>query len=232
MTWVKICGIKTKEDLMASQKYGADAAGFMFAESKRQISPSEAEALINSCQTTLKKVGVFVNESSEKINEISKQCSLDLVQLHGEEPPSLINKIDLPVIKAFRIKQESDLIALEKYLDHSGQANAKACEYFLLDTFVAGKKGGTGKIFDWKLGYKAKKYGKIIIAGGLNPKNVDSAISQARCFGVDVSSGVEYDTGSEEAKKFGKDPLKIKEFISISKIKKTPAGQTDTDVMI
>ena len=111
-------------------------------------------------------IGIFVNESAEQINKIADRCKLDRVQLHGDETPAFCKKIRRRVIKAIRVK---DIQSLKKLSDFRVSG-------FLLDTFSEDQRGGTGKVFDWNLVHPAKKYGAVILAGGLTPNNVRQAI--------------------------------------------------------
>jgi len=194
MPLVKICGITNLEDALVAVEYGADALGFVFAKSPRQVSVSQVVKIISKLPPFVGKIGVFVNESPSHVAKIAKECGLTAVQLHGEEIPELVSGLHpLSVIKAIRVKDEKDIKILSAY------GNAAA---FLLDTFVASKKGGTGKVFDWKLALLAKKFGKpIILSGGLNEKNVKDAVKKVAPYCVDVSSGVESKPGKKDHKK-------------------------------
>jgi phosphoribosylanthranilate isomerase len=143
----------------------------------------------------IKKVGVFVNEDINIVNEISHICGLDIIQLHGEETPDYCLKIDRCVWKAFRIK---DLSSLDKIPQYTVDA-------ILLDTYSNDDYGGTGKAFDWKLTTELVEKYKIVLAGGLNLDNVEDAVKTLHPYCVDVSSGVELDGIKNEEK--------IKEFI-------------------
>jgi phosphoribosylanthranilate isomerase len=121
---------------------------------------------------------------------------LDAVQLHGDESPAFCKKIKHRVIKAVRVKDAGSLKSLSRY----------AVDGFLLDTYKQDQWGGTGQVFDWELATRVKKYGPVIIAGGLNPRNVKEAIRKVQPYGVDVSSGVEQSPGK-------KDPRKVKAFL-------------------
>jgi phosphoribosylanthranilate isomerase len=140
---------------------------------------------------------VFVDERPAVINRVVAYCGLDLVQLHGRESPDCCRKIACPVIKAIRVKNAGSLNEMELYRDR--------VEMFLLDTYIEDTAGGTGQAFDWSLARQASGSGKILLAGGLTPANVQEAVTAARPYGVDASSGVE--TGGR------KDPAKIAEFI-------------------
>ena len=136
-------------------------------------------------------VGVFVDETAEQINKIADHCKLDKVQLHGDESPAFCKKIRRRVIKAIRVK---DIQSLKKLSDYPVSS-------FLLDAFSEDQYGGTGRVFDWNLAYPAKKYGPIILAGGLTPNNVRQAIQRIQPYGVDVCSGVESQPGIKDHKK-------------------------------
>ena len=195
MVKIKICGITNLGDARASAKLGADFIGFIFAKSPRRITPLKAKKIIEQLPASIKKVGVFVNEKAETVNNISDYCGLDLVQLHGKESPNYLKKIKKPVIKAFRIRDKRSLNQLSRY-------KAKA---FLLDTYKKGKPGGTGETFNWDLAVAAKKYRHpIFLSGGLNPENISGAIKKVKPYAVDVSSGVERKPGKKDIVKLKK----------------------------
>lgn len=180
---IKICGLKNVEDALTAVDLGADALGFVFAPSSRQMTPEAVKNIIRQLPPFVTTVGVFVNSSSQEVNEIAAFTGLNVVQLHGEETPEFCREIKFPIVKAIRVKDESSLEQLEEY--------QKIVKAFLLDTYVAEAHGGTGKIFNWQLVPKAKAYGTVILAGGLTPDNVDEAIRATFPYGIDVSSGVE-----------------------------------------
>ena len=194
---VKICGTTSLKDAFLAVESGADAIGFIFYKmSPRNISQKEAKEIILQLPPFIETVGVFVNETSDKINRIAEQCKLNSIQLHGEESPALCRRVKRKVIKAFRVKNADSLKNIASY-DVSG---------FLLDSYIDGSKGGTGQVFDWNLALRVKKQGPVILAGGLNPYNVFTAIHRVKPYGVDVCSGVEKSPGI-------KDHEKIREFI-------------------
>ena len=194
---VKICGTTSLKDAFLAVESGADAIGFIFYKmSPRNISQKEAKEIILQLPPFIETVGVFVNETSDKINRIAEQCKLNSIQLHGEESPALCRRVKRKVIKAFRVKNSDSLKSIASY-KVSG---------FLLDSYNGGSKGGTGQVFDWNLALRVKKQGPVILAGGLNPYNVYTAIHRVRPYGVDVCSGVEKSPGI-------KDHEKIREFI-------------------
>lgn len=196
--FVKICGITNVDDALAAVELGADALGFNFyPKSPRHVSPERAAKIVEEVPSTIWKVGVFVNESEQKVKDISIALELDYLQFHGDEVPSYCEQFATPYWKAFRLKDEKSLELMKKY----------KCEHYLIDTFIAQTYGGTGVTGNWELAREAKKAGKIILAGGLTPENVASAIKTVRPDGVDVSSGVEEKPGR-------KDAAKIERFIS------------------
>ncbi|MEN1968504.1 phosphoribosylanthranilate isomerase [Lentibacillus sp. N15] len=198
---VKICGITTKKAADAAVQAGTDFIGFVFAPSKRQITPANAQTIAATIPASVKKVGVFVNESLENVKKIAKQVGLDFIQLHGDETPEYAKQLDYPVIKAFSVKPDN-LEAITSY----------PCEYYLLDSPKGPNRGGNGTTFDWGLLTKINlNHDKIILAGGLKPENIQEAIDTARPAGVDVSSGVE--TNGK------KDTEKINQFIANAKRK-------------
>ncbi len=181
---VKICGITNLEDASIAVELGANALGFIFAPSPRQITPQKARAIIRAIPPFVKTVGVFVNEAPATIREVMQHCGLDLVQLHGDESPGLCDELMPCTIKALRIKDESSLQTSQPY---HGKVRA-----LLLDTYSKEKAGGTGKTFDWNLAIKIKKMGiPIILSGGLGPSNIALAIHTVRPYAVDVNSAVE-----------------------------------------
>lgn len=197
MVRVKICGITNKEDARLAVEAGADALGFVFfRESPRYISHDKARAIIESVPAFVSTVGVFVNEPAWRVQEIMRITGLDVAQLHGDESPEECCKFRR-AIKALRVAKINDI-------EHIGQYNVSA---FLLDTYSRDSYGGTGTVFNWDIALEAKRYGNIILAGGLTPDNVADAVRHVNPFAVDVSSGVEADKGI-------KDPEKLRQFIS------------------
>ncbi|MCQ6274224.1 phosphoribosylanthranilate isomerase [Bacillus sp. V3B] len=179
---VKICGLLNEEAALHAARNGADALGFVFAESKREISLKTAKSIISKLPKEIKKVGVFVNPSMERIEEVVSETGIDYVQLHGKETPEFCRSIPYPIIKAFSIESAGDLKKVHDY----------PCEYILLDGPKGKYYGGNGVAFDWGIlsnfDFKDKK---VILAGGLNPQNVTAAIAETNASIVDVSSGVE-----------------------------------------
>ena len=189
---VKICGMTNLKDVKVAVDGGVDAVGFIFyKKSPRSVTMQAVKEIVLELPPFVDSVGVFVNETAEQINKIADRCNLDRVQLHGDESPAFCKKIRRRVIKAIRVK---DIQSLKKLSDYPVSS-------FLLDTFSEDQYGGTGKVFDWNLAYPAKKYGPIILAGGLTPINVHQAFQRIQPYGVDVCSGVESQPGIKDLKK-------------------------------
>jgi len=201
MIEVKICGITNLEDALEVVKSGADMIGFILSSgSPRTITPEKAKSIIEMLPDTIEKVGVFVDESLARVNELAEMLDIDYIQLHGSESPDYCSKVSKPVIKTIRVKDENSINAIKNY---------DAADFILLDTYAEDKFGGTGRTFDWALAAKAKESKKtIMLSGGLNPKNITTAIEIVKPFGVDVASGVEERPGK-------KDPKKIREFVKV-----------------
>jgi phosphoribosylanthranilate isomerase len=197
---VKICGITNLEDALVCEKLGADALGFIFYDkSKRHIKPNSAADIIKFLSPFTLKVGVFVNETPENINVISKLTGLNLVQLHGDETPKQMAEINLPIIKAFRVSDDFDFNILTDY---------ENC-YFLFDNYSISEYGGTGNIFNWKNIPENLKC-KIILSGGISSSHIQRIINEVNPYAVDVSSSVEESPGK-------KSEIKLKEFFNILK---------------
>ncbi|MDD1366673.1 phosphoribosylanthranilate isomerase [Bacillus sp. MHSD_36] len=198
---VKICGITNIEMAKRACEYGADALGFVFAESKRKITPGLAKEIIQELPANVLKVGVFVNESVEVIQKIADECGLTHVQLHGDEDNHQIKRLNIPSIKSLGVNSENDLKNAQVY----------ETDYILFDSPKEKFHGGNGKTFSWELLTHMPKElrEKTIVAGGLNALNIEEAIRTIQPYMVDVSSGVE-----TEGKK---DVEKIKQFIKKAK---------------
>lgn len=193
---VKVCGLTDTVEADYLNKNKVDFAGFVlfFPKSKRNISIEKAEQIMAELDENIKKVAVIVSPDESEIQQINGS-GFDYVQIHGEIKDRLLEQISKPVFKAFNI---NDIKNIHKY-----QNNAKIVGY-VFDAAVP----GSGKVFDWSILNDIKRDAKtFILAGGLNDSNVREAVKLVNPDVVDVSSGVEYDSGS------GKDPEKIKQFI-------------------
>lgn len=186
----KICGITRIEDALAAAEAGVDAIGLVFyAKSPRAVTAAQAREIVAALPPFVTSVGLFVNASRCELNEILEVVPLDLLQFHGDETPAECAGFHRPWIKALRVRPGDDLEAACKLY-----AGAQG---ILLDTFVAGVPGGTGKAFDWSL-VPARLSKPIILAGGLHAGNVGAAIAQVKPYAVDVSGGVEAAKGIKD----------------------------------
>lgn len=207
MVRVKICGITNVDDALLAAECGADAIGFVFAESPRRIDVAEAAEIAGSVPPFVARVGVFVNASQQSVME-ALTSFLDYVQLHGEESVSVCETLakrygSHRIIKVFRVREMADLGVLDEYVGVTGM--------FHLDTRVPDAAGGTGRTFDWSIALEAKRWGKpVVLSGGLTPDNVAEAVAQVKPYAVDASSGVERAPGK-------KDPEKVRNFVKRAK---------------
>lgn len=192
---VKICGITVLDDALCATEAGADALGFVFwGPSPRCVEPDAVRLLGEMLAPFVWKVGVFVDQCAEAVKQTVEQARLDVVQLHGDESPEFCAMIrqHCRVFKAFRMKDESALVAMKDY----------DVDAFLLDAFTNDKPGGTGKTFDWELAVRAKGLGKpIILSGGLTAENAGEAIRKVQPYALDVNSGVESTPGKKDHEK-------------------------------
>ncbi|MDY6861408.1 MAG: phosphoribosylanthranilate isomerase [Thermodesulfobacteriota bacterium] len=200
MTRIKICGITSINDAICASECGADALGFVFyPKSPRHIDIKKAASIMKELPPFINRAGLFVNPFNEEIFKVLDSCDIDIIQLHGNESPEFCEGLPKRVIKAIRIKDASTLNLISKYNNCSG---------ILLDTFSSYSYGGTGKTFSWDMAKEVSKKRSIILAGGLNEKNIKNAIIEVKPYGVDISSGVESSPGRKDYKK-------IKNFITI-----------------
>ncbi len=198
-TRIKICGIKHRDDALKAVECGADAIGLIFVEkSSRYASLTDARVIAESLPPFVTVVGLFMNATTEAVHEALKVVPLNLLQFHGEETPAFCDQFDRPYIKVLRMRENVNVVAFaQEYPNAAG---------ILLDTYSkGGAGGGTGQTFDWSM-IPDNVPVPLILAGGLNPDNVASAIEAVKPYAVDVSSGVE----SEPAIK---DHRKIEQFI-------------------
>ncbi len=192
---VKICGITNLEDALNAIKFGADALGFVFYEkSPRYISPQNALKIVDYLPPFIERVGLFVNENAQNIDEICTLSKMSLAQIHFEANEQLYQNLKTKYIKVIRVKTKEDIIK-------------NSNEYRLVDAFVE-EFGGSGKRLNLEW-FKNIDCSKIILAGGLNSSNLNE-LKKFNFYGVDVSSGVEHSKGK-------KDTLKVKEFINKAK---------------
>lgn len=192
-TRVKICGITRPEDALAAVDAGADAIGLVFyPPSPRAITAARAASILQRLPPFVTTVGLFVNATADELAETLEQVPLDLLQFHGDETAAACEGHGRPYIKALRMRPGLDLGEMERqYPSASG---------LLLDSYQPGKPGGTGVTFDWVRIPEAMR-GRIILAGGLSPDNVEAAIRQVHPYAVDVSGGVEQEKGIKDEEK-------------------------------
>jgi phosphoribosylanthranilate isomerase len=207
---VKICGLREPEHALIALEEGADMIGLVFATSPRRVSVDEGKAVADAVRSAdparkLQIVGLFVNETAEHMNAVAEEVGLDRIQLSGDEPAQLINKLRRPAIGSIRA-HATDWSAAVRRLQDWVIVTPWAV---IMDTHVPGIYGGTGTIGDWDIAEQFARRFRLILAGGLTPENVESAIQKVKPYAVDVSSGVESDGL--------KDPDKIRSFIRIAK---------------
>jgi phosphoribosylanthranilate isomerase len=202
--FVKICGVTSEDDALLAVAMGADAVGFVFAPSVRQIPPTRAADIAKRLPPDVLTVGVFRDETPERVVETISRAGLRAAQLHGHENPKTTAYVKerVPfVIKGFAAGSRS--------LDTAGEHDA---DFYLIDA----QTPGSGQVFDWSLAENAPRSRPLIMAGGLTPANVAEAIAKVQPWGVDVSSGVEKEPGR-------KDPRRVRAFVANAKAAE-PAG--------
>ncbi|MCK5584691.1 phosphoribosylanthranilate isomerase [Candidatus Bipolaricaulota bacterium] len=199
---VKVCGLREVAHLLAVAEAGADYAGFVFAESRRQIAPEHARELVRALGAALvrpKLVGVFVNASPDYVNATADRCGLDLVQLSGDESAEYCSKIERPMIRTVHVSPSTTADGIEKLITAQRMARPGAADIFLLDTGANGLYGGTGCTFDWLVAREVAARQPVMVAGGLTRDNVGRLVREVHPAGVDVSSGVERDGRKDES---------------------------------
>ncbi len=197
-TRVKICGITRPEDGQAAAVAGADAIGLVFHEaSPRAVTPEVAAEIVAVLPPFVTVVGLFVDAAAARIESVLSRVRLDCLQFHGDESPADCERFPVPYIKVARVRPGFDLVQYAV-----GYRHARA---MLVDAYVPGLPGGTGRTFDWDL-LPARLPLPLVLSGGLSPANVALAVRGVRPWAVDVSSGVERAPGL-------KDGLKVRQFI-------------------
>jgi phosphoribosylanthranilate isomerase len=198
MPVIKICGITSEADALLAVGLGADAIGFIFAPSPRQMTPTAVSDIVKRVPPEVLTVGVFRDESPQRVVEIANTVGLGAVQLHGHESIEDSQWVAARVpstIKAFSAG-ESAIARFEEF----------GCDYLLID----GASPGSGEVFDWRLAEGVVDHGRLFVAGGLTPGNVDQAIAHLHPYGVCVDSGVERVPGE-------KDPQKLAAFVAVAR---------------
>lgn len=205
MTQVKICGLTNLEDALVAAEAGADLLGFVFfAKSPRGVTPAQAAPIIQEVRRGLpggrpvQMVGLFVDAPLAEIQETIFACQLDLVQLHGGEPPHQLEQLAPRAFKALRPSSLDEAAAEAEWYADLGPPNGPQ---LLIDAFHPHLHGGSGRLADWTIAAALAPRYRILLAGGLTPANVRQALRQVRPWGVDVSSGVELRPGRKDAEK-------------------------------
>jgi phosphoribosylanthranilate isomerase len=199
---IKLCGITTPDDAEHAVALGVWAIGLNFwPQSRRRANPAVAAEIAAAVKRRVEVVGVFVNPTLEHVAGTAEAVGLTMIQLHGDEGPSFCGetarRTGCKVIKAARVHSGADIQALAAF----------HVDYHLLDSHVAGQRGGTGETFAWELARTHRGRVPLILSGGLTPENVAEAIAAVRPFAVDVASGVESAPGR-------KDPGKVEAFVA------------------
>jgi phosphoribosylanthranilate isomerase len=192
--FVKICGITRLEDAQQAVEHGVTALGFVFwPRSPRYVVPERAAGIIAALPSTVTTVGVFVNESVDNVRMVATTAGVDVVQLHGDEPPAFGDALGYPVFRSVTLDAASDVMTVWP-----------AGTPLLLDAADRERRGGTGQLVDWPRAAEIARSRKVILAGGLTPENVAEAIAVVAPYGVDVSSGVEAGPGIKDALKLAR----------------------------
>jgi phosphoribosylanthranilate isomerase len=208
--YVKVCGTTTEEDALLAVAMGADAIGFIFAPSTRQVAPGRVADIVKRLPPEILTVGVFQDEAAQRVLDIAGHARLKAVQLSGHETAEVTRWVAERVltIKAFRAGDT----AIANGADYGARA-------ILIDS---PQGGGSGQVFDWRLADGAPPGVPLLLAGGLNPDNVADAIAAVAPWGVDVATGVEASPGK-------KDPRKLRAFIAAAKAAGPPVEAADPD---
>ena len=205
-TWIKICGTTCVEDALSSIEAGADALGFIFAQSNRRVTPEQAQAIIRELPREAEKIGVFMNAGAKEISRVVNEVKLTGIQMHGES--------DIPAeVYSYLPKDRRDSMRKIKTVimqpTFGKTFDFDAAVPGAVDTWLLDSGAGSGKTFDWRAAKTqfGGRQGQFVIAGGLTPENVGEAIKIMKPWGVDVVSGVEREPGR-------KDPEKLKAFVA------------------
>jgi phosphoribosylanthranilate isomerase len=201
--FVKICGTTTEEDALLAVAMGADAVGFIFAPSPRQVHPTKVNDIVKRLPPEILTVGVFRDEHPERVVEVVNQAGLKAAQLHGQES-----------VEQSRWIRERVPVTIKAFPAGS-RAVDRAREYGADIVMLDAPSPGSGQVFDWKLVDGVPPGSRLLLAGGLNPDNVTDAIAQAHPWGVDVVTGVESHPGR-------KDPTKLRTFVAAAKAAAVP----------
>ena len=211
--FVKVCGVTSVDDARLAVDAGADAVGLVFwPGSPRHVSVGAAREIADALPPFVVRVGVFVDAAPGELARVAEAAGLDMLQLHGAEPPEIFDVLPRRALKAIRVGED---FQPEEALRYEGRAAG-----LLLDTKAGAAPGGTGRTFDWSLIRPVRDRARfVLLAGGLTPENVAEAIAAARPDGVDVSSGVEAAPGR-------KDPSRVRAFVAaVRKAEQTPRAE-------
>jgi phosphoribosylanthranilate isomerase len=190
MVRVKICGIRRAEDALLAAELGAWAVGFVFwPGSARFIDPYRARRISTALPPWVVPVGVFVDQPAEYVSAVASLVRLGVVQLHGSETPEMVERMPQRVIKSVAVTSDFDESSVDRIPARAG---------VLLDAHDPERHGGTGTTVDWSRAAAAARRRRVLLAGGLRPENVRTAIDTVRPFGIDVSSGVESAPGVKD----------------------------------
>jgi phosphoribosylanthranilate isomerase len=203
-TWIKICGTTCLEDALQSIEAGANALGFIFAPSKRRVTPEQAQQIIRELPQAVERIGVFMNSAPAEIASIASEAGLTGIQMHGDESSAEIYS-QLPVGRRDALRKIKTILVQDGFEDRFDVAVTAG----MVDAYLLDSGAGSGKTFDWQAA-RARLDGRqerLIIAGGLSPDNVGEAIRAFKPWGVDVVTGVEREPGR-------KDPEKLKAFVA------------------
>ena len=196
--FVKICGITTEDDALLAVAMGADALGFVFAPSPRQVTASRVYDITRRLPPEILTVGVFRDELPDRVVELTQRAGLKAAQLHGRENRNQVEAVNKYVHWVIK--------AVEAGSDAAARADQLGTDMVLVDA----SEPGQGNLFDWSLVANMPEVPRLMLAGGLTPDNVALAIEKVRPWGVDVASGVESEPGR-------KDPIKLRAFIKNAK---------------
>lgn len=212
--FVKVCGITSPGDAVAAAEAGADAIGLVFwPRSPRAVTVERARAIGEALPPFVARVGVFVDADRDEMARAADGAQLDLLQLHGEEPPDAFSGLPRRALKAIRV---GDGFAPEDALRYEGRAAG-----LLLDTRAAEVPGGTGRAFDWSLARGVRERSRfLLLAGGLTPENVQEAIEAVRPNGVDASSSLEAAPGK-------KDHARVRAFVEAVRMARVGPGKAE-----
>ncbi|NPU86235.1 MAG: phosphoribosylanthranilate isomerase [Syntrophaceae bacterium] len=211
MTEIKICGITCLEDALCAARSGADALGFIFyPPSRRCVSPEQARRIRAGLPRGIVTVGVFVNQDATFVEDIAGTCGLDMIQLHGDEPPEYCRRFSRErLIRAVWPAASMDISVLGAY----------PVKAFLADGRDADRRGGTGRTADWTLSAALGRAFPLVLAGGLREDNIREALTAVRPRAVDINSGIETALGI-------KDHERMRRIIAIVRAADREAGES------